>query len=255
MSGIKAPITDIVNKLKTLSWPNNSGDSPPIYSAVWNNQFKLLAEGESYMFPLPAAFVETILPNNYTQLAYGITESDVTFRIHLGLEQIDAGDGTMDQNLSIFDFRNAIIALLTDFEPTACSMLMKTSESQEYNHNNLYHYTIDFICSFIDDRGSKYPTLQSTPPTDPQITVGYNPVEILGVSYAGTTLTINYRFVDLPQQVKFDLPVVGLVDAGTVQQGDHTFVQADITLPPGDYTLTATAITKDFTTQPYQFKV
>ena len=34
MSGIKAPIVDVINKLKTLQLPNNTGNSPNLYSAV-----------------------------------------------------------------------------------------------------------------------------------------------------------------------------------------------------------------------------
>ena len=93
MSGIKAPIVDVINKLKTLQLPNNAGNSPNLYSAVWNEQLQRLEEGESYPFNLPAAFVELLMSNNYQQLGAGITASDLTFRIHLAMEQIDAGDG------------------------------------------------------------------------------------------------------------------------------------------------------------------
>ena len=77
MAGIKAPIVDIINKLKILQLPNNAGNSPGLYSAVWNEQLQRLEEGESYPFNLPAAFVELLMSNNYQQLGSGITASDL----------------------------------------------------------------------------------------------------------------------------------------------------------------------------------
>ena len=254
MAGIKAPIVDIINKLKTLQLPNNAGNSPGLYSAVWNEQLQRLEEGESYPFNLPAAFVELLMSNNYQQLGSGITASDLTFRIHLAMEQIDAGDGDLDQNLTIFEYRDAIVDLLTHFEPTACSMLMHVNNEQDYGHNNVYVYLIDFTCHFIDDKGSRYPTNESADDTDLVVNAGYNPVEILGVTYSGTALAIKYRVAALSQQIKFTITVAGEVSAGSKGPGDYTFTQT-VTIPTGEQTLTAKAVTDNYTTNPYKFTV
>ena len=166
MSGISAPIADLKALLTSITFRNNAGQTIGLFSEVWNNHFKSLEDGTTYSFPLPAALIEVINPANYTQLAFGITESDITFRIHIGMEQLDSGTGTMDENLTIFALRDAVIAKLTYQELTACSGLMKVSENQDYNHDNLYVYTIDFVCSFIDDLGDTRRTqTASVPPT------------------------------------------------------------------------------------------
>jgi len=147
MAGIKDAITSLMAKIAT--------DTTYKMVRVWNNQLQFLESQQIESIPFPCAFVEVLMPNNYTQLALGITESDITFRVHIGQVEYDAGDGTMEQNLSIFGLRDAMIGNLTYFEPTACSHLMKVAENQDYSHTDVYHYTIDFICSFIDDKGDE----------------------------------------------------------------------------------------------------
>lgn len=255
MAGIKTPILDLVTKLKTLSLPNNAGNTQAVHADIWNEQLDRLEDGESYPFNLPACFVELLMANNYQQLGAGITSSDLTFRIHLAMEQIDSLNGDMDQNTTVFDYRDAIIALLTHYEPTACSMLMHVNDEQDFGHNNLYIYLIDFACHFIDDKGSKYPTNESVPVTGLTINDGFNKLEILGVTYSGTTLTVQYKLIADSQEVKFNLPVAGLVSDGTKAAGEHTFTKTALSLTSGDYTLTGKAMTDNYTTQPYKFIV
>lgn len=174
MAGIKSPINDLLAKLATLK--TNGSDSDFAKIAIFNNQFEdsEIKDGAMiYSFPFPCVFVETLMPNNYNQLGMAITQSDVTFRIHIGQTEYDAQDGSMEQNLSIFDLRDKVIKLLTHYEPTACSRLMKTEEGQDYEHSNIYHYTIDFICAFVDDKGKK-DTIIKLPPTDYEL----NPIEV-----------------------------------------------------------------------------
>jgi hypothetical protein len=60
---------------------------------------------------------------------------------------------------------------------------VSTGEQQDYDHDNIYHYIISFVCNFIDSKGSPYDIdrttyFYKTPPTDVDIvkTVGTNPV-------------------------------------------------------------------------------
>lgn len=145
MAGIKAPINDLLTYLST-------GTSFS-YVRVWNNQFQWMEEKSIEAFPFPCIFIETILPNDNAGL--GFTVADVVFRIHIGQTEYDAVDGTMEQNLSIFYLRDEVITLLTYKELTACSGLQKINEEQDYSHTNVYHYIIDFKCSFVDSKGDK----------------------------------------------------------------------------------------------------
>lgn len=158
MAGIKAPIQDILTRLSTLTPLNQDNLTPPLYARMWNNQLKDQAEGKTYSFPFPCSFLELINPTNYNRLGNGIDESDVVWRIHLAHEQLDAMDGTFEQDLTIFDLRDSIVALLSGFKPTGCGSMVRIHEEQDYNHDNIYHYMIDFICGFIDSKGSPFDT-------------------------------------------------------------------------------------------------
>ena len=120
---------------------------------IWNNQLDQLAEGTTYVFPFPCAFIEIISPSTWLPLGQGYSVGDIIIRIHIGHEEYDAGGGDFEQNVNVFTLRDAVITQLNNFQPTGCSSLMKVNESQDYMHTNLYHYYVDFKASFIDDRG------------------------------------------------------------------------------------------------------
>lgn len=170
MAGIKQPIQDILNRLATLQVTNQSGQTMNLVPRIWNNQLGWEKEGKLYDFLKPAAFLEVINNVAYTELGGGFQSADVGWKIHLIHEFYDAGDGTMEQDLAVFDLRDQVVALLSLYEATACGPLVRTSEGQDYEHTNLYHYVIDFICNFTDSKGSPYDPatgkyIDSTPPT------------------------------------------------------------------------------------------
>lgn len=167
MAGIKDAITDLLAKLQTSSIS---------FARVWNNQLEYIEAQQIEAIPFPCAFVEVASPSDYAQLAFGVTVSDIVFRVHVCAVEMDAADGTIGQNLSIFTLRDEIIALLTGFQLSGCSSLMKTSESQDYAHTNIYHYILEFTCSFIDNKGdSRQSETESIPPTVLEI----NPITIV----------------------------------------------------------------------------
>jgi len=253
MSGIKQPMLDVINKLKTISWLNNSGQTPPLYSEVWNNHFKYLEKGDIYNFPMPAAFVEVQTPEAFNQLGYGIVEADITFRIHFIMEELDAGDGSNDQNLNVFGLRDAINKALTHFQPTACSLLMRVAERQDFDHDNLYVYEVDFRCSFIDDTGSTYPTNENAQQLTLEDTTGFAPIEILSVAYSGGALTTVWKLVDNAQSVKFTVNSINYIEASQ-QPGTNISIYT-ISLSAGNYSITATGLTDGFVTPLFNFTV
>lgn len=125
------------------------------FAAIWNNQEQYLEDGSTYSFPLPAAFVETIMGAS-GQIGLGVGAFDVTFRIHLLHEHYNTPGDAMDQNTSVFDYRNNIVATLAGYVPTGCSVLQRGSEQQDVDYTNVYHYTIDFQTHFIESVGSAY---------------------------------------------------------------------------------------------------
>lgn len=168
MAGIKQPILDILTKLSEI--PDF------LFIRIWNNQIQAKRDGRHYDYPTPAAFVEVINDPVYEQLGLGFQSSDVGFRVHIEHTYYDAQDGTFEQDLPVFDLRDKVVAKLSLFEPTACGPLTRVSETQDYDHDNIYHYIIDFTCSFIDSKGSPYDTdagkyIEKEPPTGLQVDV------------------------------------------------------------------------------------
>ena len=159
MASIKDSILSIALKLQTLSDLQFVG--------IWNNQLAEDLNGQIYSFPKPAAFVEAIMPNAWMPLGLGYSQSDVIFAIHIIHEEYDAGNGNYEQDTNVYDLKTKINQLLTYFVPTQGGRLMKISEQQEYNHNNLYHYIIQFNCGVIDnDADTTRNDISKSPLTD-----------------------------------------------------------------------------------------
>jgi hypothetical protein len=166
--GIKQPIQDILARLTSLQVNNGDGGQMPLFARIWNNQIHLDKEGKSYSYPTPAAFVEVITPATYEMVGQGVRSADISFRIHL-VHVFFNNDGTYEQDLIIFDLRDQVIASLSDatgsgWKPTNCTPLVAIAEEQDYNHDQVYHYMIDFIAGFIDTTAQKQ-FLETTPPT------------------------------------------------------------------------------------------
>ena len=143
---LKTTITDIMTKLREIPELN--------FVHVFNNQFEYMERQESYSFPFPCAFVEVLNQQNYTQLLNGYQQSDLDIRIHIGQEQYDSMDGNMEENLTIHDLRDLVYSKLSLYKPSMCTELSKISETQDYEHTNIYKYLIDFRTGFIDNVAS-----------------------------------------------------------------------------------------------------
>jgi len=149
MAGIVQPMRDILLRLNAI-------EDAFQFVRVWNNQLERMEKSEDYAFPRPAAFLEVINPTAYDLIGAGFSASDVIFSVHVIHELYDSQDDTMDQNLKVFDLRDKVLASLAGYEPTACSKLFFIAEQQDYDHDQLYHYIIDFKCSFIESNTSPY---------------------------------------------------------------------------------------------------
>jgi len=166
MSGIKPVITDLLAKLATIQVQNQDGQTVPIYSHIWNNQLAYAEDGKGYSWPRPSAFIEIVSPAQFEIIGLGFRSADLGIRIHLVHDFFDAQDGTYEQDLTIFDLRDKVVSAhntdttkqsgLSQYCLTACGPLNCVSESQDYDHGNLYHYILEFICNFTDSKGSKY---------------------------------------------------------------------------------------------------
>jgi hypothetical protein len=169
MAGILQPITDILTILRSIPVTNGDGNIVQPYVRVWNNQTKYEHEGTQTAFPKPAFFLETMNDVVLEELGMGMQSADVGFRVRIIHEYYDAGDGTFEQDLVIFSLRDKVRATLSLLEVTGCGPLVAVRESQDYEHTNIYHYIIDFVCNFTDSTASPLDPnagrfIDSTPP-------------------------------------------------------------------------------------------
>ena len=183
MAGIKQPILDVMNLLATMPVTNADSNPALLYVRIWNNQVHYEEEGRLYDFAKPAAFVEVLNAAKYEELGIGFRSCDIGFRIHLVHEYYNS-DITFEQDLAIFDLRDKVLALLSLYQPTACGPLVSVAEEQQYDHKNIYHFVLDFICHFIDSKGSQYDPvagkyIYSAPPTTLNLVTVKAPISTL----------------------------------------------------------------------------
>lgn len=142
-----ARLKGVFQELMEVIGTNTSID----YVRVWNDQLNQMDQGKMYTFPNLACFVEIDLQKS--SLSSGIVGGDIVLRIHLVHVEYDAMDGTMEQNLTVFQYRDELIDKLMYRELLGCSGLQLVNEQPDYNHSDVYHYILEFNCSFIDDAG------------------------------------------------------------------------------------------------------
>lgn len=166
---------DIQAKLTT----DLSGTYPDIFIRMFNGQFDDIDQGEGgsklYSFPFPCVFIEFIT-DSIQQMGGGYQIYDpLIVRAHIGHSQLDAGDGTIDQNLDALDLMQSVYKSLQKFNPVGCNHWVRIAEEQDKNHTNVYHGIQDFRTNYID-QDAKEPIGEqtTTPPTNLDLTVDYS---------------------------------------------------------------------------------
>ena len=127
----------------------------PLYVALWNNQaqyFENDSDQDTLIpFQRPAIFIEFLNDLEIEQLGNGVQIFDpLTIRVHIIVDQFDAMDGTMEQNLSIFPFKQQVYATLQGFEPQGAVAFVRIQETQDYEHTNIYHFMQDYRTNYVD---------------------------------------------------------------------------------------------------------
>ena len=176
MAGIKMPISDILTQLATIQTTVN-GSLVNLYARIWNNQLRSEHNGKLYDFQKPAAFVEVIAPVQFQEIGMNFRSADLGINIHIVHDFYNA-DGTMDENLTVFDIRDQVVRTLSQFKPSGCGLMVSVNESQDFDHDNLYHYIVGFMTNFTDSIASPYDPNNSkyedsTPPTNLNLNINY----------------------------------------------------------------------------------
>ena len=187
----------------TKSRPNN------LFQLVrmWNNQVARQAQGTGYTFEAPACFLE-IVNEDTSQFLDNVTFTDFQLKFHIVDMQLDAGDNEgMDQNLSVYGFRDFVKQYMVGFTPANCSTLFYIDEKRDYDHTDVYHYVVDCKCGFTDIKGSildpdQTRVIYTTPPTALELTTGFSesgetPVDPL-TSYIWEVMRVDVQVVTTP---------------------------------------------------------
>lgn len=144
---------------------------------VWNNQLELAEQQQQYSFLLPAAFIEILNVQEPKQLGDGVQLYDqLIVRLHIVHEQLDAGDGTMERNMDVFDLTQKTFKRMQGFEPDKASAFFRVNEERDYYHTNVYHFTQDYKTTYLDDSAQRSTDGFSINLT-PKITTQYNPIK------------------------------------------------------------------------------
>lgn len=155
MATLREPLQDILTKLHSIVVPNQEGSYSGLYARVWNNQLRDIREGKIYEWPRPAAFVELVSPITFVNISAGVRTAELTINIHLIHDYYNA-EVTFEEDLTIFDLRDKLLLELIDYVPTGCGTMLCVSESVDNDHDNLYHYVLQFTTHFRDSGNSRY---------------------------------------------------------------------------------------------------
>lgn len=166
-------------------------DNALFYVQMWNNQLagwkdeylKIANIDEpsrdttTYSVNYPAILIEFDHVEN-EQMGNGWQiYNDLIIRVHLVHEQLDAMDGTMEQNLDVYNLADAVYAALQKYKPPGCVEVIRQKHGLDWNHGNLYHYILEFGTNYIDSSRNE-PIAGNTiagGTITPVITESYNP--------------------------------------------------------------------------------
>ncbi len=128
--------------------------------AMWNNQLTLLIDkngARTTLFEMPGLFI-AFNTASIQQLGNGVQLYDpLFFDIHILDWQIDAGDGTFEQNLEVFDRAEKVYQCIQKFQPgltdtnDPAGSCIRVAEEEDTNHNGVYHFIQRYKTTFVDN--------------------------------------------------------------------------------------------------------
>ena len=173
---MRALYEDIKTKLETLK--DSDGSNTFKWIHVWNNQLELIDQSKTYETQYPACFIEFI-PESIKQLGAGLQSFDpLTLRFHIIHRMLDAVDGTMEQNLDVFDLKKRVFKLLQKFEPTGASMFQRTLETPDHRHGSLYEFIQEYKTEYIENTALEPVNGKEVPPDTLKLTISLTVDEV-----------------------------------------------------------------------------
>lgn len=243
--GIKETLQTLIAALQTVTTTTPDGVESTMFVQLWNNQIERKKEGDGYVYPTPACFIETTFSEGM-QVGEGATSYEVTFRLLIDYTHMNT-EGSFDQDFGIIDIKNGIHRLLNGAKLPNCSPLYQSGKTLDHNHDNSYLCIIEYSTHFIDLVASgtdlliestlTNPTLQieeyilSAPPYTPPTQYSAINIGVYQAMYGSSAATQTYT---CGENINSHNPIAlvdGLVynfDAGNIDHLD-TFVGFSLT--------------------------
>lgn len=122
--------------------------------ALWNNQFEREREENAFLFP--CCFIE-FNNSNFKDLLNGVQQFDSIVTIHLGFESYK------DEDTFILQLKQDVYkAVHTVTCGVSATKLLRTEERQNFDHDNIQDYQIDFKTTIKDADASTIGTQSAT---------------------------------------------------------------------------------------------
>jgi hypothetical protein len=131
--------------------------------AIWNGQINKMHDAKAFAIQNPSAYIQ-IETNDFKQLGESYQGVDLHIDIHIISEELDAGDGDIDSQISVFKLRDDVVKTFSLYKTNMGGFMVKINETQDYNHTNLYHYIIQYVIHYIDDTAKPH-NIFTIPPT------------------------------------------------------------------------------------------
>ena len=175
------------------TWTVPMPDTTKLYQwiDIWNDQIGQKQEGKFTPVCTPCLYIEIALGNAMNMGQNVSLYDDVSIRLHIvdwqldgyafaggtsGTNQRIAGLGT---NLEIFGWRDLTKTYMDNFRAGNFGAMTEVEEKQDFNHDGIYHYIMEFKTSFTDLKSTYFDPNQvawaiKEPPIDVKATMGYS---------------------------------------------------------------------------------
>jgi hypothetical protein len=123
------------------------------YVALWNNQF--VRENENVSFDYPNCFIE-FTNITFTELLGGMQQYTMDINLHIGFESYKTED------TQILQLKQDLQAIVHYFQQGYNTKMLRRSENQNFDHDNVQEYIISYAVSGKDFSINNLPSTDAT---------------------------------------------------------------------------------------------
>lgn len=140
--GLKQLYTDLKTEINSIV--NDDGSKLFNYVGIWNNQVRSIRADKNDWFSItyPAIFIEPVI-ESVEQLGYKNQLWNINFKLHV-LDDFYNSENGNEENTRIFDINDKVWEHMEVIKIDMCSHLVGSQQTQEFDHDNLYHYIQEF---------------------------------------------------------------------------------------------------------------